>query len=266
MVSRMELVQAGVVLLAGAAAGTVNTVVGTGSLITFPTLLALGVPPVVANASNTTGLVPGGLSGTIGYRRELAGRGRELRPLLAASLLGGAVGAVLLLALPAAAFEVVVPVLVLLAAVLVAVQPALSRSLRARADRRRARNGAPAPERRRRPSPLLPAGAGLLAVYGGYFGAGQGVLLIALLGLGTDEDLQVVNALKNAAVTASNAAAALVFAGVADLDWVVVGLIAAGSVLGGQLGARVGRRLPAPVLRALVVALGLLVAARLALS
>lgn len=250
-------------LLAGAAAGTINTVVGTGSLVSFPTLLALGVPPVVANASNTTGLVPGGLSGTLGYRRELAGQRRRLRPLLAASLLGGAVGACLLLTLPASAFEAVVPALVLLASVLVAVQPTLSRRLRARATTRPgsgdATVAAPAPSR-----PLTGA-AGLLAVYGGYFGAGQGVILIALLALGAEEDLQVVNALKNAAVTAANTAAALVFTAVADLDWAIVALIALGSVLGGQLGARVGRRLPAPALRALVVALGVLVAIRLAL-
>ena len=256
----MDLGASAAVLLAGVAAGTVNTVVGTGSLITFPTLLALGVPPVVANASNTTGLVAGGLSGTLGYRRELAGRSRTLRPLLAASLLGGVVGAGLLLVLPAAAFEAVVPALVLLAAVLVAVQPLVARRLRARSGQRAGSGGA-APG-----APTAPAtgAAGLLAVYGGYFGAGHGVLLLALLGLAVEEDLQVANALKNAAVTAANAAAALVFAAVAELDPTVVLLIALGSVVGGQLGARVGRRLPAPVLRGVVVALGLVVAVRLA--
>ncbi len=254
----MDVGQSAAVLLAGVAAGTVNTVVGTGSLITFPTLLALGVPPVVANASNTTGLVPGGLSGTLGYRRELTGRSRALRPLLVASLLGGVVGAGLLLVLPAAAFEAVVPALVLLAAVLVAVQPLVARRLRARPGRGGATDRGAAPA-----APVTVA-AGLLAVYGGYFGAGHGVLLIALLGLAVEEDLQVVNALKNAAVTAANASAALVFAAVAELDWTVVLLIALGSVVGGQVGARVGRRLPAPVLRGVVVALGLLVAVRLA--
>lgn len=250
------------VLLAGAAAGTINTVVGTGSLVSFPTLLALGVPPVVANASNTTGLVAGGMSGTFGYRRELAGQGRRLRPLLLASLAGGVLGAGLLLVLPASAFRAVVPALVLLASVLVAVQPVLSRRLRARAARRSA--GAEALPRTA--APAVTGAAGLLGVYGGYFGAGQGVMLIALLGLGTGEDLQVVNALKNAAVTAANLAAAAVFVTVADPDWAVVALIAAGSVLGGQAGARVGRRLPAPVLRILVVALGVTVAVRLVLD
>jgi uncharacterized membrane protein YfcA len=227
-------------------------------------LLALGVPPVVANASNTTGLVPGGLSGTLGYRRELSGQGRRLRPLLTASLLGGGVGAGLLLVLPASAFEAVVPALVLLASVLVAVQPALSRRLRTRAASRTADGAAPISSSCAVSRPVL-AAAGLLSVYGGYFGAGHGVILIALLALGLDEQLQVVNALKNAAVTAANAAAAGVFVTVGDLDWAVVALIALGSVVGGQLGARLGRRLPASVLRALVVAVGLVVAARLLL-
>lgn len=253
----MEIWEAAAVLLAGAAAATINTVVGTGSLVSFPTLLVLGVPPVVANASNTTGLVPGGLSGTLGYRRELAGQGRRLRPLLTASLLGGVVGAGLLLVLPASAFEAVVPALVLLASVLVAVQPALSRRLRTRAAVR-AGGGNPAlTSNSGAVSRSVSAAAGLLAVYGGYFGAGHGVILIALLALGIDEQLQVVNALKNAAVTAANAAAAVVFVTVGDLDWAVVALIALGSVIDGQLGARVGRRLPASVLRALVVAVGL---------
>jgi uncharacterized membrane protein YfcA len=262
----MQLPEAAAVLLAGACAGAINTVVGTGSLVSFPTLLALGVPPVVANASNTTGLVPGGLSGTLGYRRELVGQARRLRPLLVVSVLGGAAGAGLLLVLPPAAFEAVVPALVLLASVLVAVQPALSRWLRARAQRRAEQRGAaayaPAPVS---PPGLLPSAAGLLAVYGGYFGAGHGVVLIALLALALDEDLQVVNALKNAAVTAANAAAALVFTAVADLDWAAVALIAVGSVVGGRFGARFGRRLPAWALRVLVVAVGLVVSVRLVL-
>jgi uncharacterized membrane protein YfcA len=252
------------VVLAGGAAGTINTVVGTGSLISFPTLLALGVPPVVANASNTTGLVPGGLSGTFGYRQELSAQRARLVPLVVASLVGGAAGARLLFALPRSAFDTVVPALVLLGSLLVAVQPALSRRLRARAatDPGERDGGAPAPARVS--GPLIGV-VGLLGVYGGYFGAGQGVILIALLGLGERDDLQTVNALKNAAVTAANCAAAVVFVGVATLDWTIVGLIAVGSVLGGQIGARLARRLPAGVLRALVVIVGLVVSVRLAM-
>jgi uncharacterized protein len=255
----MELGGVLAVVLAGGAAGTVNTVVGTGSLISFPTLLALGVPPVVANASNTTGLAPGGLSGTFGYRRQL-GAQTALAPLVVASFVGGAVGAWLLLVLPRSAFDSVVPALVLLGALLVAVQPALSRRLRARA----ASHPGERDHGARICGPLIVA-TGLLGVYGGYFGAGQGVILVALLGLGGHDDLQTVNALKNAAVTAANCAAAVVFVAVGDLDWTVVGLIAAGSVLGGQVGARVARRLPTRVLRALVVIVALVVGVRLAM-
>jgi uncharacterized membrane protein YfcA len=247
-----------VVFFAGLAAGTINTVVGTGSLVSFPALLAVGVPPVVANASNTTGLVFGGVSATLGYRRELTGQAPRLRRLLGASLVGGVAGAGLLLVLPASAFEAVVPVLVLSASALMAVQPALARWLRARAARR------PATGRRRMPR-VLTVSTGLLGVYGGYFGAGHGVILLALLALGIEEDMQVVNALKNAAVAAANLAAALFFVVVGHLDWRVIVLIGAGAAVGGQLGARVGRRLPTPVLRGLVVGLGVLVAAHLAL-
>jgi uncharacterized membrane protein YfcA len=247
-----------VVFLAGLVAGTINTVVGTGSLVSFPALLAVGVPPVVANASNSTGLVAGGVSAVLGYRRELAGQGARLCRLVAASLAGGVTGAGLLLVLPASAFEAVVPVLVLTAAAVMAAQPVLARWLRARSDRRPGRG-------RRRMPRVLTALTGLLGVYGGYFGAGHGVILLALLALGVDEDLQVVNALKNAAVTAANLAAAVVFIAVGRLDWAVVVAIAAGAAVGGQLGARVGRRLPAGVLRGLVVALGLAVAAHLAM-
>jgi uncharacterized protein len=249
------------VVLAGGVAGTINTVVGTGSLISFPTLLALGVPPVVANASNTTGLVPGGLSGTLGYRRELEAQRARLVPVLVASLAGGAVGAGLLLTLPGSAFDAIVPALVLLGSLLVALQPALARRLRVRA-----RSDAGAGERSHAASGPVIGATALLGVYGGYFGAGQGVILIALLGLAGEADLQAVNALKNAAVTAANCAAAVVFVGVADLDWTVVALIAAGSVLGGRMGARIARRLPARVLRAAVVTVGLVVGVRLALG
>jgi uncharacterized protein len=263
-------VHAVAVLLAGVAAGACNAVVGAGSLITFPTLLAVGVPPVVANVSNTTGLVPGGASGTFGYRRELAGQAPRAVRLVAASMVGAVVGAVLLLVLPAAAFQAITPVLVLLGAVLVAVQPLVTRAFRARAARRaaavsaarvRAAAGAVPPL----PRPLT-ALAGLLGVYGGYFGAGQGVILIALVGLGVDADLQVINAMKNLAVTAGNFAAAVVFLFVAPVNWLAVLLIAVGALVGGYGGARVGRRLPAGVLRAAVVTMGLAVGLRLLLA
>jgi uncharacterized membrane protein YfcA len=235
------------------AAGLINTVVGSGTLITFPTLLALGYPPVLANISNNIGLVPGSLSGAIGYRRELAGQRRRLLTLGTASLLGSVVGAVLLLLLPDSAFEAVVPVLIALGCVMVLVQPRLQAWLASR-----------------RTTGALPHGSagvwGLVAltgVYGGYFGAAQGVLLIAVLGIGLDEQLQRVNAAKNVLATLVNGVAAGVFIvaawlsyGQAAIDWQVVGLIAAGSAAGGVLGARVGRRIPAPIFRGLVVAVG----------
>jgi uncharacterized protein len=238
------------VLLAGVAAGTINTLVGSGTLITFPTLLAFGVPPVTANVSNTVGLVPGSLSGAIGYRRELAGqRGRLLR-LGSASFLGGIVGAALLLVLPAEAFDAIVPVLIGLGCLLVVLQPRISRWV---ADRAEAQG-----------KEVHPHGAGwvwslvlLTGVYGGYFGAAQGVLLMAVLGVGLQETMQRNNATKNVLALLVNLVAAVVFILVADVDWVVAGLIAVGSVIGGQIGATVGRRLPAPVLRGFIVLVGL---------
>jgi uncharacterized protein len=245
-VSAFEVVA---ILLAGVAAGTINTVVGSGTLITFPTLLAFGVPPVTANVSNNIGLVPGSLSGAIGYRAELEGqRGRLLR-LGVGSLLGGAVGAVLLLWLPSAAFDAVVPALLGLGVVLVIAGPAISRRVAARAE---LRGGLPD----HGAWWVLPA-VTLAGVYGGYFGAAQGVLLLAILGIGVADSLQRHNATKNVLAMLVNAVAAVVFIAAAPVDWAVAGLIASGSVVGGQLGAGVGRRLPPTALRAVIVVVGL---------
>jgi len=237
------------ILLAGVAAGTINTVVGSGTLITFPTLLAFGVPPVTANVSNTVGLVPGSLSGAIGYRRELEGQRTRLIRLGAASFLGGLTGAVLLLVLPAKAFEMIVPVLIAAGVVLVLAQPAISRRLADRA----AAQGTELPEHGALWVWVLVFLAG---VYGGYFGAAQGVLLMAILGVGLLETMQRNNATKNVLALLVNAVAAVVFIAVAHVDWAVAALIAVGSVLGGQIGASVGRRLPPPVLRGFIVFVG----------
>ena len=249
----MSLGEAIAILLAGVAAGTINTVVGSGTLITFPTLLAFGVPPVTANVSNTVGLVPGSLSGAIGYRAELSGQGRRLRVLGLASLLGGALGAGLLLWLPSEAFDAIVPVLIALGVLLVITGPAISRRVAARAAQRGgiAEHGV---------WWVWPAVC-LAGVYGGYFGAAQGVLLMAILGIGVADSLQRHNATKNVLALVVNGVAAVVFivlafAGVADIDWRIAGLIAAGSIVGGQLGATVGRRLPPLVLRAVIVVVG----------
>jgi len=237
------------IFLAGIAAGAINTVVGSGTLITFPTLLAVGVPPVTANVSNTLGLVPGSLSGAIGYRRELVGQRPRLLRLGAASVAGGITGAVLLLTLPAKAFQAIVPVLIALGCLLVVLQPMISRRVAARAKAR----GLERPEHGALWVWVLVYLAG---VYGGYFGAAQGVLLMAILGVGLTESMQRNNATKNVLALLVNLVAAIVFVLVADMDWEVAGLIALGSVIGGVIGATVGRRLPSWALRAFIVVVG----------
>ena len=245
----MSPTEAVLIALAGVAAGTINTVVGSGTLITFPTLLAFGVPPVTANVSNTVGLVPGSMSGVFGYRRELAGqRGRVLR-LGAASLLGGVAGALLLLWLPSSAFDAIVPALIALGVVLVLLGPRIQRSVAARAE---SRGGIPD----HGVWWVWPAVAAA-GIYGGYFGAAQGVLLMAILGIGVADSMQRHTATKNVLALIVNAVAALVFIAVADIDWTVAGLIAIGSVIGGQIGATVGRRLPPVLLRAVIATVGI---------
>jgi hypothetical protein len=232
----------------------VNVIVGSGSLITFPTLLALGYPPVLANVSNTVGLVPGSVSATVAYRRELVGQGRRLAQLGPASLAGGLLGAVLLLALPHSVFKAVVPVLIGLAAALMALQPAISAKLAARGPRRAHGGG------------FLLAGVFVTGVYGGYFGAAQGVILIALLAIFIDDDLQRLNGAKNVLALLVNGMAGLFFIATTSISWSVAGLIAAGSIIGGQVGGRYGRRLPAPLLRWVIVVVGLGVAVGLAVE
>jgi hypothetical protein len=231
--------------LAGLAAGGINAVVGAGTLITFPVLLAVGYPPVLANVSNTIGLAPGSASGAIGYRAELSGQRARLVRLATASFIGAVAGAGLLLLLPQEAFEAVVPVLIGLGCVLVLAQPRLSGWLARRGRTPHPHGG-----------PLLFAGVLACGVYGGYFGAAQGVLLIAVLGLLLDETLQRVNAAKNVLALVANAVAAVFFVAVTDVAWAAAGLIALGSVVGGQVGAAVGRRIPQAVLRAVVVLVG----------
>ena len=240
------------VFFAGIGAGTINTVVGSGTLITFPVLLAVGYPPVVANVSNTVGLVPGAASGVHGYRRELAGQGRRLLHLGSASMLGGVTGGLLLLVLPAQAFKAIVPALIALACVLVVLQPRITRRLRQRLEDAPAHGGV-----------WLWLGVYGAGIYGGYFGAAQGVLLIALLGLGLRDDLQRLNAAKNALAGLVNFVAAVLFVVVADIAVAPALLIAGGSVLGGQIGAKVGRRLPPAALRGIIVVVGVLAIAKL---
>jgi uncharacterized membrane protein YfcA len=244
----VSLLEALAILLAGVAAGTINTVVGSGTLITFPTLLAFGIPPVTANVSNTVGLVPGSISGAVGYRRELAGQRSRVLRLAVASLVGGLAGGVLLLVLPDEAFAAIVPVLILLGCVLVVLQPRISAWVAARHD---AAGGLP-----HHGAWWVWPGVLLTGVYGGYFGAAQGVLLMAVLGNGVDETLQRLNAVKNVLAAIVNGVAGVLFVAVADVDWRVAALIGVGSVVGAQLGATVGRRLPGTVLRVVIVVVG----------
>jgi len=228
------------ILLAGVAAGTINTVVGSGTLITFPLLLAFGYAPVTANVSNTIGLVPGSVAGAVGYRRELAGQRRRVVPLAVASAIGGVIGAVLLLTLPASAFKAIVPVFIAVALLLIVFQKRLTPLL----EKRRAtgeENG-------------VGARVGVFAsgVYGGYFGAAQGIL-----GLTIDDELQRVNAVKVVLAGLVNLIAGIVFVAAAHVAWDVAALIAAGSTVGGMLGARYGRRLPPAALKALIVVVGI---------
>ncbi|QKW22189.1 sulfite exporter TauE/SafE family protein [Kitasatospora sp. NA04385] len=247
----MTLWEMTAVLLAGTAAGAINTIVGSGTLITFPVLLAVGLPPVTANVSNALGLVPGSVAGAIGYRAELAGQRRRLLRFGTASLTGGLTGAILLIALPGGAFEAIVPVLILTALVLVVLQPRVARAMAAR--RAAAGTAAPATDG----GWLLLACIGLTGVYGGYFGAAQGVLLLALMGMLLPDDLQTINGIKNVLAVIVNGVAAVFFLFASTIDWTAALLIAVGATLGGVLGARIGRRLPPIALRALIVAVGL---------
>ncbi|TQN43213.1 hypothetical protein FHU33_2648 [Blastococcus colisei] len=240
------------VAAAGFAAGGINAVVGSGTLVSFPVLLAVGLPPVPATISNSLGLVAGNLSGSIGYRRELRGQRRLLLRLIPASILGALTGAFLLLHLPAEAFETVVPVLIGLAVVLVAGQPLLQRRLRRAAD------GTTPPVRGPRLAALF-AGAYVTGAYGGYFAASQGVLQIGIFGFLLHEPLQRLNALKNVLTLTVNTVAAGAYVVVATerIDWVAAGLLAVGSLVGGAVSSRYGRRLPSTVLRTAIVVLGI---------
>jgi uncharacterized protein len=249
----VPLLDALAIVLAGMAAGAINAMVGSGTLITFPTLLFLGYPPLVANVSNNIGLVAGGFGSIHGYRQELAGQGALLRRLIPASLTGSITGALLLLALPESAFKAIVPVLIALALLLVIAGP----RIQAWAATEHDEHAAPAGSWQGR---ALVGGVFAAGIYGGYFGAAQGVLLLGIMSALLTEPLQRINGFKNVLGTTVNAVAALVFVLVAwdRIDWAVVGLIALGALAGGVLGARLGRRLPPNALRVVIVIVGTL--------
>jgi uncharacterized protein len=230
---------------AGFVAGGINTIVGSGSLITFPTLLAVGYPSVTANVSNTIGLSLGNVSGVYGYRAELRGQRRRVLTLSCGSALGALLGGILLLSLPSSVFDAVVPALILLASALMA----FKRTPKTAAEHEH-------------------TGAAVVAafftgIYGGYFGAAQGVLVIGLLGTFLDESMQRINGAKNVLVGIVNGTAAIVYIIFAHVSWTIVALIAVGSTLGGLIGGHYGRRLPPAVLRVLIVVIGLVAVVKL---
>lgn len=254
-----SFLEVALLVLAATGAGAINALVGSGTLLTFPTLLALGLPPVAANVTNNVGLVFGSVTGTWGYRRELSGQGARLIRLLPASAAGGLLGAGLLLVLPESVFEAAVPALVAVGLALVALQPWLSRRSAAAVERHLAAGGTASwgPVSRSAAVGLL-VGVFAAGVYGGYFGAAQGVILIGVLGASLADDLQRVNAVKNVLAATVNLLASVLFLTVAadQVDWFAAAVIAVGSAIGGFLGARYGRRLPSVALRGVIVVVG----------
>jgi uncharacterized protein len=241
---------------AALAAGMMNAVVGAGTLITFPVLLGLGVPPVVANVSNTIGLVPGSVTAAYGFRSTLVGRGKVLRQGLIAAGIGGTTGATLLLVLPSETFEFVIPPLLIMSGILAGIQPRVARAVALRRQRNDVAVGPGDP-----PTKLLLVIIGLTAVYGGYFGAAQGVILLAVLGVFIGGSMTELNGLKNLFAGMANVVSATLYIILADVDWNVVAVVAVASSIGGAIGGKYGRKVPSTLLRVLIVIVAFGVAA-----
>jgi uncharacterized protein len=246
----VTLLQALGLAAAGLLAGTTSAMAGGASIITFPVLLAMGVPPLAANVTNSVGLSPVVIGAGLGAMPELRGQRARLRALGPSALAGALAGAVLLLSTPAAVFEAIVPALIAVSCLLLLAQPRLVRHTRGGGGRGRRR--------------VAQASMLLVGVYTGYFGAASGVLLLALLGLVSTATLHELNASKNVLVGAANAVATLIFAVVAPVRWPMAAAIAIGAVVGGALGATLVRHVPAGHLRVAIAAVGLAVAVRLA--
>lgn len=248
------------ITLAGVGAGAINAVVGSGTLITFPALVAFGVPPQAATMSNALGLIPGNIASSFGYRDEMSGHGARLRKWIPASMAGSLLGAILLIVLPEKSFELIVPVLIVFALVMVIGQPRLQKWLK-----KRKAGEAGVHEAVTHGGIAVYATLFFTAIYGGYFAAAQGIILIGLLGIVLDEPLQRINAFKNVLVLFVNIVSAATYAivGFSKIVWLAAALIALGSLIGGYVGARVGRKLNPVVLRGIIVVLGLVALVRI---
>ena len=238
--------------LAGLGAGLVNGVAGGGSLVSFPALLALGYPALVANVTSTVGIWPGYLGGSAAFRAEIGAQRDRLRELAATVVAGGVVGGVLILTTPTSAFQLIAPYLVLFACGLFAIQPLVVRRVRG--------GGATRSRAHRR---AMHVGTFVASVYGDYFGAGLGVVFLGVLGLSTPDTLLRVNGLRSVLSLVVNTVAALIFVASAPVAWAAALLMVGTSLVGGYVGARIARRVPTPALRAVVVLLGVATSAKL---
>jgi len=260
----LNLVRAAAIIGAGAGAGFINSIVGSGTLISFPTLVGIGYAERIANITNNTGLVPGSFSAVAAQRRELRGQRARLMRLVPASVLGGLTGALALLVLPSRYFKRIVPFLILVGVVLVIIGPIVQRRVKERALARTVA-GADA-NVHERVSPWLWIAVALAGVYGGYFGAAQGVILLGLMGTALDDSMARINATKNVLAGTVNLIAATVFVIHGGVVWSAAALLAVGSVIGGVLGSKAGRRIEPNVLRAIIVVVGLTAAGKLLFS
>jgi uncharacterized protein len=240
-----------IIFVAGVAAGMINAVAGGGTLLSFPVLLWLGRDPIIANASNAVALWPGSLASALGFRRELRAAPRLLKVLLPPSLLGGGLGALLLLWTPSRLFAALVPYLILAATVLMAAKRPLASLRRPRAD------GPPSPPGPADSTLALALAQLAVSIYGGYFGAAMGIMMLAALGLAGVDDIHQRNGLKNVASALINGTAGVVFVVRGAVDWRDAGVLAAGAMVGGFSGASLGRRLPPRVAETVVVVIGL---------
>ncbi len=265
----LTLAKSALIVLAGGGAGFINSIVGSGTLISFPTLVGLGFAERAANIANGTGLFPGSLSAVAAQRPELVGQRNRLLRLVPASMLGGITGAILLLTLPGSWFKRIVPFLILFGVGLVLAGPPIQRKLR---ERNATPPTPPTPptaatvaavNASERVGPLVTGAVFLAGIYGGYFGAAQGIILMGILGVGVRDALPRLNATKNVLAGTVNGIAAVVFVINGDVLWSVVGLVAVGSIVGGLLGARVGRKIAPAVLRGCIVVIGIVAATRL---